>query len=236
MMRRFWMMLILAALPGFFGCDEEGSKITPADSELSAPPRPEVVLVSMGGWIQTAGTMQHIERTMIQQIKAAVPGARVTVKRRIAGLLPVGDSELFLGLEYAGWKARKKTPEGRNDIFIAVGHSSGATAIYGLTENGTFEDGPCAPALLGMVDMVLPIGPHDLSGKVPGNGGRKTRIVHYHLPETPRIRGIRNVAVHANHFSVVNSGMVLHGLAAEAGQACRDASLQQSVMASSLDR
>ncbi len=221
MMRRFRMVMILALLLGLPACDEEGKKIEPADSELCPPAQPEVVLVSMGGWVQTAGTMQHIEREMIRQIKISVPGAKVSVKRRIAGLLPVGDSELFLGLEYAAWKARKKTPEGRNDLFIAVGHSSGATAIYGLTENDTFEDGRCAPAFLGLVDMVLPIGPHDLSGKVPAKGSRKTDIVHYHLPDTPRIRGIENIAVPGDHFSIVNSGMVLHGLANGAANACQ---------------
>lgn len=221
-MKRPRTVLILLIFMGMVGCDEQGKTIESADSELSPPTPPEVVLVSMGGWVQTAGTMQRIEREMIRQIRASIPGARVTVKRRIAGLLPVGDSELFLGLEYAGWKAKKKTPEGRKDLFVAVGHSSGATAIYGLTENGTFEDGTFAPAFLGLVDMVLPIGTHDLQGKIPRNGSRQTAIVHYHLPETPPIRGIRNVAVYGDHFSVVRSGMVLQGLASQAANACHE--------------
>jgi hypothetical protein len=175
----------------------------------------------MAGWTQTADTMAAIEQTMVRRLNAGFPNHRVTIKRRLLGLLPEGDSELFLSLEYEAWKQKKNTPAGQNDVFLAVGHSSGATAIYSLLRNGTFKDGPEAPAFLGLVDMVLPVGPHDLTGKTPRNGARRTVIVHYHLPETESIRGIQNVLVGGDHFSIVNSGSVLHGLAAGAVGACR---------------
>ncbi|MCK5114839.1 MAG: hypothetical protein KAR11_08780, partial [Phycisphaerae bacterium] len=45
-------------------------------------------------------------------------------------------------------------------------------------------------------------------------------IVHYHISGTDRIKGIRNIGVGADHFSVVNSLTVTRGLAAEAANAC----------------
>ena len=152
---------------------------------------------------------------------------RITVKRRLLGLLPEGDSELFLALEYEAWKQKKKTTAGQRNQFVAVGHSSGATAIYSLLRNGTFQNGPNAPAFLGLVDMNLPLGPHDLTGKTPRDGARRTIIVHYHTSGTDRIKGIRNIGVGTDHFSVVNSRTVTQGLSAAAANACLQNSIQK---------
>jgi hypothetical protein len=221
-MKRSIKIVILAVLCGLTGCDRRG-----LSHEKDAPPKPvEITLVSMAGWTSTAGTMSKIERAMVKKISASLPEHRIQVNRRLLSLLPEGDSELFLALEYRGWKQRKKTSAGRNDLFVAVGHSSGATAIYNLLRNGTFLDGPNAPAFLGLVDMALPIGTHDLTGKIPSNGARKTRIVHYHRYGTARIEGIQNIRVGGTHFSIIKSRSVTQGLATEAAQACQQNSIQ----------
>ena len=227
---RFFEAIIFTVICGLVGCDPQDNPDLVYGRHLP-PESPEVVLVSMAGWTQTAETMGGIERAMIRQISTALPNHRIIVKRRLIGLLPVGDSELFLGLEYEAWKQKKKTPAGKHNQFVAVGHSSGATAIYGLLENGTFQNGPNAPAFLGLVDMALPIGPHDLTGKTPHDGSRRTRIVHYHTSGTDSIKGIRNIVVGADHFSVVNYRTVTQGLAAEAVNAC----LQNSMDAEDAD-
>jgi len=164
--------------------------------------------------------MKRIEREMVRKISASLPNHRVTVKRRLLGLLPEGDSELFLSLEYEGWKNRKKTAAGSQDQFVAIGHSSGATAIYSLLRNKTFKGGDFAPTFLGLIDMALPVGPHDLTGYIPGDGTQKTGIVHYHIRGTPRINGIRNIPVGGDHFSIVRSGAVTQGLATSAAHSC----------------
>jgi hypothetical protein len=209
-------IMIVSVIFGLAGCDEE---VKSGDPSVTSQ-RPEIVLVSMAGWTQTADTMGTIERAIVRSLAPNFPNHRITVKQRLLGLLPEGDSELFLGLEYEAWKQKKNTPAGRDDIFIAVGHSSGATAIYSLLRNGTFKNGPEAPAFLGLVDMVLPLGEHDLTGKIPRNGARRTGIVHYHTSETESIRGIRNTIVGGDHFSIVSSVRVALGLAGGAVNAC----------------
>ncbi|MBN1556453.1 MAG: hypothetical protein JXA11_17060 [Phycisphaerae bacterium] len=212
--------VMVSALGGLAGCDEQGETKNLAEKKTAPPENSQIVLVSMAGWTQTADTMQAIEQTMIRSLQGCFPNHKIEVKRRLLGLLPEGDSELFLSLEYEAWKQRKNTPAGRDDLFLAVGHSSGATAIYSLLRNGTFKDGKEAPAFLGLVDMVLPLGPHDLAGKTPRNGARRTVIVHYHTSEAESINGIRNVHVGSDHFSVIHSGTVLQGLAGNAVNAC----------------
>ena len=226
-MKRTTKAVIFVVICGLAGCEAQDTNQSPAHRR-EAPSEPaEVILVSMAGWTQTADTMGRIERAMVRQISANLPNHRITVKRRLLGLLPEGDSELFLALEYEGWKQKKKTTAGQNDQFVAVGHSSGATAIYSLLRNGTFLNGPEAPAFLGLVDMQLPIGPHDLAGKTPRGGARQTIIVHYHIPDTGRIEGIRNIGVGTDHFSIVNSRTVTQGLAAAAANACLQNSIQK---------
>jgi hypothetical protein len=225
-MKRSIKIVILAVLCGLAGCDEQGENQNLAHGKDTAPKPVEITLVTMAGWAQTAGTMSKIECSMIEKISASLPGHRIKVKQRLISLLLEGDSELFLALEYEGWKQRKKTSAGRNNLFVAVGHSSGATAIYNLVKNGTFLDGPNAPAFLGLVDMALPIGTHDLAGKIPHNGARKTQIVHYHLYGTAHIAGIKNIRVGGNHFSIIKSEPVTQGLASEAARACRKTSIQ----------
>jgi hypothetical protein len=221
-MKRSIKIVILAVLCGLTGCDRRG-----LSHEKDAPPKPvEITLVSMAGWTSTAGTMSKIERAMVKKISASLPEHRIQVNRRLLCLLPEGDSELFLALEYKGWKQRKKTSAGRNDLFVAVGHSSGATAIYNLLRNGTFLDGPNAPAFLGLTDMALPIGRHDLTGKIPRNGDQMTQIVHYHRYGTKRIEGIKNIGVRGNHFSIMKTTPVTQGLAADAARVCRQNSIQ----------
>jgi hypothetical protein len=197
------------------GCD--GSEQI---STRNRPVEAEVVLVSMAGWTQTADTMKRIEREMVRQLSARLPNHRVKVKRRLLGLLPEGDSELFLALAYEGWKNRKKTAAGSQDQFVAIGHSSGATAIYSLLRNKTFKSGRFAPSFLGLIDMSLPIGPHDLTGYIPDDGSQKTGIVHYHTRRTPRIGGIRNMPVSGDHFSIIRSRAVAQGLARSAANSC----------------
>jgi hypothetical protein len=225
-MKRSIKIAILAALCSLAGCGEQGANQSLAHEKGTAPKPVEITLVSMAGWAQTAGTMGKIERSMVEKISASLPGYRIKVKRRYFSLLPQGDSELFLALEYKRWKQRKNTSAGRNDQFVAVGYSSGATAIYSLLKNGTFQEGPNAPAFLGLVDMALPIGTHDLTGKTPRNGDRTTKIVHYHRYGTARIKGIQNTRVGGSHFSIIKSRTVTQGLAADAARVCRQNSIQ----------
>ena len=225
-MKRAIKIVTLAVLCGLAGCNEQGENQNLAQGKDTAPKHAEITLVTMAGWVQTAEAMRKIERAMVEKLSANLPDHRISIKRRLLSLLPEGDSELFLAIEYEGWKQRKKTPAGRNDLFVAVGHSSGATAIYNLLRNGTFQDGPNAPAFLGLTDMGLPIGIHDLTGKIPRNGDRMTPIVHYHLYGITHIAGIENIRVRGNHFSLMNSESVTQGLAAAAASACLENSIQ----------
>jgi hypothetical protein len=225
-MKRAIKIVTLAVLCGLAGCDDQGQNQNLVRGKDTAPRPAEITLVSMAGYGQTAGAMERIERAMVERISAALPGHRIKVKRRLVSLLLQGDSELFLAREYDAWKQRKKTSAGRNDQFIAVGHSSGATAIYNLLRNGRFLNGPNAPTFLGLTDMVLPIGKHDLTGKIPRNGARRTQIVHYHRYGTARIEGIKNIGVGGSHFSIIQTGAVTQGLAVEAARACRQNSIQ----------
>jgi hypothetical protein len=226
-MKRTCGIGIAAVFLSLAGCDEQTAGL--AVTNDAAPQSPEIVLVSMAGWTQTAETMRDIEQAMVRSLEGCFPDHRITVKRRLLGLLPEGDSELFLGLEYEAWRQKKNTPAGKNDMFVAVGHSSGATAIYSLLRNGTFRDGAEAPAFLGLVDMILPLGPHDLAGKTPRNGARRTVIVHY-MSEADGINGIRNVHVGGDHFSIIRSVTVLRGLAAGAATACREDLVQRDAI------
>ncbi len=220
-------ILIVAAVFVFAGCDEEMNNGNAAAAPNTQSSSPEIVLVSIAGWTQGPETMDAIESSMVRSLKGCFPNHTISIKRRFIGLLPEGDSELFLGLEYDAWRQKKNTPAGKDNMFVAVGHSSGATAIYSLMRNGTFKEGPEAPAFLGLVDMVLPLGPHDLTGKVPGKGTQRTTVVHYHLFETDSIVGIRNVVVRGDHFSIVNSFSVMQGLAGGAVSACQQIALGQ---------
>ena len=225
-MKRAIKIVTLAVLCGLAGCDDQGQNQNLVQGKDTAPRPAEITLVSMAGYGQTAGAMGRIERAMVERISASLPGYRIKVKRRLVSLLLEGDSDLFLAMEYKAWKQRKKTSAGRNDQFIAVGHSSGATAIYNLLKNGRFMNGPNAPTFLGLTDMVLPVGPHDLTGKIPRNGDRMTQMVHYHRHGTKRIKGIKNIGVGGTHFSIIKSGTVTQGLAVEAARACQQNSSQ----------
>ena len=217
-MKQTSALMIFTVMCSLAGCAEQSSLgIRRAKSQETG----EVVVVIMAGWLEGYDSMERIEGAVRREISRRLPRHRITIRRKGVGLLPEGDYDLFLALEYAAWKQRKDTPAGQQSGFVAIGHSSGATAIYNLLQNGTFKNGRHMPAFLGLVDMILPIGPHDLSGKIPQNGGRRTSITHYYIPTTARVSGIKNVMIPgANHFSIVNSGIVMQGLAMEAALAC----------------
>ncbi len=221
-MERTRTLVIVTLLCSLVGCGEQSASSSSfATGRNRSPEAGEVVVVIMGGWLQGYGTMGRIERAVKSELSRRLPQHRISFKRKLVGLLPEGDSDLFVALEYAAWKQRKDTPAGKYSEFVAIGHSSGATAIYNGLRAGTFQGGRYMPAFLGLVDMVLPIGPHDLTGKIPQNGGRRTSVVHYYIPTTSRIGGVRNVMVPGSgHFSIVNSGRVMRGLASGAASAC----------------
>ena len=220
-MKRIRASVIFTLLCSLVGCGDQSAAGSFGSRPNQSPEAGEVVVVIMAGWLQVYGTMEPIERAVRRELSRRLPQHRISIKRKLAGLLPEGDSDLFLVLEYAAWKQRKDTPAGRYSEFVAIGHSSGATAIYNGLRGGAFQNGRYLPAFLGMVDMILPIGPHDLTGKIPQNGGRRTSVAHYYIPTTARISGIRNIMVPgANHFSIVSSGRVMRGLSTEAATAC----------------
>ncbi len=216
------VLVILAVMCSLAGCQGPTAGADLAAGRENPPGTGEVLVVLMAGWTQGAWSMERIDLEMVRQLAASLPNHRVSVHHRLPGLLPIGDSELFLAIEYEAWKQRKDTAAGRYDKFVAVGHSSGATAIYNLLRNGDFKNGPHMPAFLGLVDMVLPVGSHDLNGRIPTGGGGRTDVVHYYSAGTQRVGGIRNVAVGgADHFSIVSSERVARGLAADAAAACQ---------------
>ncbi len=221
-MKRTRTLVIVTLLCSLVGCGEQSASSSSfATGRNSSPEAGEVVVVIMGGWLQGYGPMARIERAVKSKLSRRLPNHRISFKRKLIGLLPEGDSDLFIALEYAAWKQRKDTPAGKYSEFVAIGHSSGATAIYNGLRGGTFQNGRYMPAYLGLVDMVLPVGSHDLTGKIPQNGGRRTSVEHYYIPTTARISGVRNVMVPgAGHFSIVNSARVTRGLASGAASAC----------------
>jgi len=75
---------------------------------------------------------------------------------------------------YKAFKERKAKNKCSLEQFVAIGHSSGASAIYNEIKGGTFNqsDPRLVPAYLGMIDRVLPLGErHDLTGSLGGMQG-----------------------------------------------------------------
>lgn len=224
--KKHWLIGVLVSVAvagGLAGCTEQGLAL----ARPKALQPSQVVVVIMAGWLEGYWAMDPIERAVRNDMSMALPrdgSYRIVFKRKGAGLLLEGDYDLFLRLEYLAWKQRKKTDAGRYDEFIAIGHSSGATAIYNELRNGTFDSGQYMPALLGMVDMILPVGPHDLTGKIPFGAGRQTSVVHYYVPGTEWIQGATNLmSPGSNHFSILTDPSVTQGLASRASLSCMQA-------------
>ncbi len=219
-MYRIYLLASLVAMCLSAGCADQGLQSGQEPSVSNG----RVVVVFMAGWLESELSLARIESAVRKELVRRLPGRsnhRISIRRKGISLLLEGDYDLFLRLEYNAWMKRKKTPAGQYDEFVAIGHSSGATAIYNELRNGTFKSGRCMPAFLGLVDMVLPMGDHNLAGKIPRSGGGKTRVVHYAAAGTPRIRGVRNIRVPgASHLSILNSSTVTRGLARDAAGAC----------------
>ncbi len=107
------------------------------------------------------------------------------------------------------FKIRKRNNSCSLEQFIAIGHSSGASAIYNELHKGTFKSfmsgkAKVTPAFLGLIDMImrkdvlkrLP----SLIGKVPEG----THISHYKQHLTWSIKGIHNRSIWATHTGIVN--------------------------------
>jgi len=126
--------------------------------------------------------------------------------------------------DYEHYKKRKKQEPCSLEQFVAVGHSSGASAIYNLLWEGAFNKVPgqrkmIQPAYLGLIDMVLfkkPAWSPDLRGKVP----LFTGVQHYKTWGRPEIQGIRNFRSpwYVNHFSILHDEEVIESLSSAAAK------------------
>ena len=225
-----------------------GGIVTTAATQPAQPvDRGETVVVIMAGWLEPYGAMEDIERAVHDALAREVAGQggaagvkdpsagrkprpgeprfTLTFCRKGSSALLEGDYDRFLRDEYNAWRKKKQNQTGWRplDQFVAIGHSSGATGIYNELRKGTFKDGPYMPTYFGLVDMILPVGSRDLTGKVPQDAasGRRTVVAHYHVPGTSPVDGATNVPVRGtDHFAIPRARMVVRGLAKGIAEAC----------------
>ena len=67
----------------------------------------------------------------------------------------------------------------------------------------------------GLVDQLL--GNKDLRGARENLLGFRTSIIHYKQIITTRVKGVLNINIFKDHFSIVNDSRVVKGISEEAG-------------------
>ncbi len=201
------------------------------------------VMVVMSGLRSSYKRMEPIRRSSDKSIHAAVRGytcgpvCTLHITSFFEGK-STGAYERALRSAWRAFLSRKQQNPCSLEQFVAIGHSSGASAIYNEILRGnlakTYVKGTCCgkkcnvriqPAFLGMVEMILykptwgKIGP-DLVRAREKYLGAWTTMIHYKLPTTAGIKGVLNKNIKwKTHWSILDDNRVITGLAKLAASA-----------------
>jgi RHS repeat-associated protein len=184
------------------------------------------IVVVMAGYHEPSSWMDAIKDALEAQLKSRLSdldasGAPYIQFARYGNFELRDQYDAVLRSEYNKFLIRKKN-KCSLEAFIAVGHSSGASAIYNELWAGTFREtggdsGPfLAPAFLGLIDMVLYKQPPELwHPDLTGRVGQILTIIHWKNWSTTAIRGIPNVnaGFFDNHFSILSNARVISDIA-----------------------
>ena len=133
-----------------------------------------------------------------------------------------GSYDDFVRRQFDAFVARKRRDPCRLEQFVAVGHSSGASAILNQIKAHNLNK-HYPPAFLGMIDPVLHKHGRDITME---NGGYTHEVVYYQredlllflrgapVPGADENTQLRNT----NHFDIVKDERVVEGIAEKAAQ------------------
>jgi len=135
-----------------------------------------------------------------------------------------GSYDDFVRRQFDAFVARKKKDPCRLEQFIAVGHSSGASAILNQIKATNFYT-PYPPAFLGMIDPVLAKSGRDIT---MDNGGYTHEVAYYQRDDLV-IRGspvpgadeniqVRITGKLSPHLTIPNDERVVEGIAEKAAK------------------
>ncbi len=191
------------------------------------------VLVVLSGAGQSEASMNKVRNATKTEIENRLgkwwPGTALKVKvvPHAKGRL-TGEYDGLLRKDYEDFLRRRRKTPCSLEQFVAIGHSSGATAIYNEIRAGTFRPRwvnvqgygrrRISPVHFGLIDMVLPLlESHDLFRARLRNLGFRTSMLHYKQFITVEIKGVKNINILKDHFSIVNDGRAVKGISEEAG-------------------
>ena len=133
-----------------------------------------------------------------------------------------GSYDDFVRRQFDAFVQRKRGDPCRLEQFVAVGHSSGASAILNTIMGTHFNTYPW-PAFLGMIDPILSRYGRNM---IMHNGGYTAEVVYYQredwrlsLRSSPVPGADENIQVkNTNHFDIVKDERVVEGIAEKAAK------------------
>lgn len=188
------------------------------------------VLVVLSGAGRSEATMNALRNATKTQIEARLATMWPTSTAKLK-IINHGDGKLKkdydarLRADYRAFLKRKITYPCNLEQFVAIGHSSGASAISNELVAGTFQwfftEVPgtsgferVTPAFFGLVDQIL--GKKDLRAAKEAYMESPASIVHYMQPWpanlTGEVKGALNIIILKDHFSIVNDARVVKGI------------------------
>ena len=196
------------------------------------------IVVVMSGWNRPKADMVKIRERIISKLRPRLNKYdRRIVGNGMIGWVAVGGRRLeddgvydqqpaktqsyddFVRMHFDAFVARKKADPCRLEQFIAVGHSSGASAILNQIIAHNFG-GPYPPAFLGMIDPVLAKHGRDIT---MDNGPYTHEVVYYQrrsFLKGSRIEGADNFRIrNTTHSSIMKDERVIEGIAEKAARA-----------------
>ncbi len=188
------------------------------------------VLVVLSGAGQSEASMNSLRNATQMEIETRLarwwPGSKVKLKIiNHAKKKLTGDYDPLLRADYKAFVARRKKNPCSLEQFVAIGHSSGASAISNEIVAGTFRpvfvDVPgygrrrVSPVFFGLVDQIL--GKKNLRAARVNALGFHTSMMHYKQIITTKVKGVLNINIFKDHFSIVKDARVVKGISEEAG-------------------
>jgi hypothetical protein len=193
------------------------------------------VLVVLSGAGQSEASMNSLRNATKTQIEARLAAMWPESKAKLE-IISHGKGELYndydgwLRNDYNAFLKRKRDNPCSLEQFLAIGHSSGASAISNEIVAGTFKPvfmgvpgggmQRVSPIFFGLVDQIL--GQKDLRAARVGLLGFRTAMIHYKQPwpgNPSEVKGVLNITIFKDHFSIVNDAGVVKGISEEAASA-----------------
>ncbi len=193
------------------------------------------VLVVLSGAGQSEASMDSLRNATKTQIEARLAAmwpeskAKLKIINHGKGRL-YNDYDGWLRDDYNAFLKRKRDNPCSLEQFLAIGHSSGASAISNEIVAGTFRPvfmgvpgggrQRVSPIFFGLVDQIL--GQKDLRASRVTLLGLSTAMIHYKQPwpgNPSEVQGVLNITIFKDHFSIVNDVRVVKGISEEAASA-----------------